>query len=73
MNSDFVGEQQSHEGHDHRPIFKVDLPTHEQPSGSREGVGSLPGPNNAFGVAILPDEKKPFMNRHHKKRLGAGE
>ncbi|KJA26662.1 hypothetical protein HYPSUDRAFT_213213 [Hypholoma sublateritium FD-334 SS-4] len=55
MHGQFV--EQDHRGHDHRPLFKVDLPTHEQPSGSREGVGSLPGPNTERGVAILPDER----------------
>ncbi|KAF8957164.1 hypothetical protein BDZ97DRAFT_118147 [Flammula alnicola] len=42
---------------EHRSWLKTDLPTHEQPSGSRGGVGSLPGPHNARGVAILPDER----------------
>ncbi len=53
---------QDHRGHDHRPLLKVDLPTHEQPSGAREGVGSLPGPNTERGVAILPDERS---HTHH--------
>ena len=53
---------QDHRGHDHRPWLKVDLPTHEQPSGAREGVGSLPGPNTERGVAILPDERS---HAHH--------
>lgn len=67
-------DDKSHLGHDHRPIFKVDMPLHEQPSGSREGVGSLPGPNNARGVAILPDER--IQSHHHKtsdQGLKAGE
>ncbi|KAF9481068.1 hypothetical protein BDN70DRAFT_568874 [Pholiota conissans] len=58
VKSDTVSDEHlSHAGHDHRPRFKVDLPTHEEPSGSRQGVGSLPGPMNAEYVAMLPDER----------------
>lgn len=39
------------------PMDGSELPTHERPSGSRVGVGSLPGPNNEFGVAVLPEER----------------
>ncbi|KAJ3540909.1 hypothetical protein NMY22_g4097 [Coprinellus aureogranulatus] len=42
---------------DHRAQLKVDLPSREEPSGSRVGVGSLPGPNWEAGVAVLPDER----------------
>ncbi|KAF8200180.1 hypothetical protein BJ912DRAFT_1139389, partial [Pholiota molesta] len=58
-------EQVTHAGHDHRPTLKVDLPTHEEPTGAREGVGSLPGPNTAQGVAILPDEKEHLHDEPH--------
>lgn len=43
----------------HLGTMKVDLPLEEQPSGARQGVGSLPGPNAECGVAILPDERHP--------------
>lgn len=66
MHDKFV--EQDHRGHDHRPLLKVDLPTHEQPSGAREGVGSLPGPNTERGVAILPDER----SHGHQKVSGQG-
>lgn len=36
---------------------KVDLPTTEEVSGSRVGVGSLPGRKGEEGVAILPYER----------------
>lgn len=42
---------------------EVELPTKEVPSGSRVGVGSLPGPNTEAGVATLPEEReggKPY-------------
>lgn len=46
---------------EHQPYYQprhaVELPTHETPTGSRVGVGSLPGNNNEFGVARLPDER----------------
>ena len=41
-------------------MLKVDLPLEEEPSGSRVGIGSLPGPNTEAGVALLPEER-----RHH--------
>ncbi|TEB20458.1 hypothetical protein FA13DRAFT_1779831 [Coprinellus micaceus] len=45
---------------DQHVMLKVDLPLEEEPSGSRVGVGSLPGPNTEAGVALLPEER-----RHH--------
>lgn len=47
-----------------RATPKVDLPLEEEPSGSRVGIGSLPGPNTEVGVALLPEE--------HRYHLGTG-
>ncbi|KAJ3494165.1 hypothetical protein NMY22_g20112 [Coprinellus aureogranulatus] len=61
------------EGGDHRAQLKVDLPSLEKPSGSRVGVGSLPGPNWEVGVAVLPDERageSVCLLREAKKRKG---
>lgn len=40
---------------------KRELPTKEKPSGSRVGVGSLPGRRDEAGVARLPDERNGMV------------
>lgn len=56
---------------EHQPAYQpkhaTELPTHEYPSGSSVGVGSLPGSYNEFGVARLPDERgvgNPYVHSH---------
>lgn len=53
------------------------LPTHEHISGSKVGVGSLPGPRNEKGVAITPEERRHsadqiLMTHHGKKKRLSG-
>ncbi|KAH6888239.1 hypothetical protein BKA70DRAFT_67464 [Coprinopsis sp. MPI-PUGE-AT-0042] len=49
-------------GHDHLATSKWEIPSTEVPSGSRQGVGSLPGNPGEAGVAILPEERKVQEN-----------
>ncbi|KAF6756178.1 hypothetical protein DFP72DRAFT_894811 [Ephemerocybe angulata] len=49
-------------GIDNRSMAKVDLPSTEEPSLSRCGVGSLPGKTGEEGVAIFPYERPRHMD-----------
>uniref|UniRef100_A0A8H7XIC9 Uncharacterized protein n=1 Tax=Psilocybe cubensis TaxID=181762 RepID=A0A8H7XIC9_PSICU len=54
-----------------------ELPTTEEPSGSRVGIGSMPGTIHEGGVATLPEERidgRPYGSGHtgFEKTLGKG-
>ncbi|PPQ91105.1 hypothetical protein CVT25_013143 [Psilocybe cyanescens] len=63
---------------ENRPDKKeFELPTTEKPSGSRVGIGSMPGANSEGGVATLPEERidgRPYGSGHtgFEDTLGRG-